>query len=202
MQITTIEHPIKQIHQANLVTIGKYKSFDLIDWKKVDLRGLFLGEHSTIEWIPLYIYSDIRRDVAMHIVRHTKQHPRFVVQSGRPDWTGIPRGAPDSIIQFSLCINPLGLISMARQRLCYKAMEATRQWMESIVQYLRVWSGDDEVATFSRGLSNVLVPDCVYRGSCCQKKGCGRYALWQSSDIGTRYQKYTDELLSRIDDAH
>jgi hypothetical protein len=207
MLITTIEHPIKQIHQANLVTLGKYKPLDKIDWKKVDLKGLLLSEHSTIEWSPLYIFEITRKDVTSHLVRHTKQHPRFSVQSGRPDWTGKERPPYDAPSQFMIEANPLSLISMARQRLCFKAMKETRAWMENVTHFLlKAYQLDadteasavtEETTSFYQTLGQALVPDCVYRGCCCQRKGCTRYdTLWSATTLQERYQKYTQWLIT------
>jgi len=49
------------------------------------------AQHSTIEMCQIVVRDVVRGDVASHIVRHTKGHPRFTVESGRPDWTGKPR---------------------------------------------------------------------------------------------------------------
>lgn len=214
MHITTIEHPIKQIHQANLITIGKYKPLSAIDWKKINIHDLFLGEDSTIEWVPIYIYAPTRKDVTSHIVRHTKQHPRFVVQSGRPDWTGKERPPHDAYTEFMLCVNPLSLINMAKQRLCFKAMKETREWMEDVVKCMKAYAdrldnaaresrseeADDaltERATFFSTLARILVPDCVYRGQCCQRKSCGLYdELYKADTLTRRYLKYHKELES------
>jgi len=202
MNIETIPYPIRRIHQANLITLGKYKPLEEIRWEKVDLHHLFTAEHSTIEWVPIYIYEeDTRKDVTSHIVRHTKQHPRFVVQSGRPDWTGKERPPPTAPTQFMICANPLALISMARQRLCYKAMKETREWMERVTNHLLYPSLnngalDYEQVIFFQSLGEHMVPDCVYRGQCCQKKSCGRYVDWDKDTLEERYKTFTGKLSS------
>lgn len=177
IKIETIENPIRRIHQANLITIGKYKDTKDINWTKVPIASLMKKEHSTIEWAPIYIYTLTRKDVTSHIVRATKQHPRFVVQSGRPDWTGKERPPYDAPTHFMVEANPLALISMARQRLCFTAMKETREWMQAVTSTLLIGSTDlsNEQAVFLKAVGEAMLPNCLYRGECYEgKKSCHR----------------------------
>ncbi len=89
-----------------------------------------MAQHSTLEYIHIEIFDDeCRGDVASHIVRHTAYHPRFVVQSKRPDWTGKERPPSSSIRMFLYQGTAKALIDMARVRLCKNAMKETTEWM-------------------------------------------------------------------------
>ena len=172
MIIETIPNPAWYIYWGNCTSMGKLPD---PDWKptRAWAERMLHSMDSTIELFDLYIFDDdCRGDVSAHIVRATKGHPRFVVQSRRPDWVGKEREPLDKISGLFLTkISPYGLIEMARQRLCDTASMVDRHWMNKVIEELRK---QDDI--FLQTLSDFLVPDCVYRGNVCHKpksKCCG-----------------------------
>ena len=163
-----------EIYRANMVSLGKVPN-DLYMITKKWVESVLRSEHSSLEFVNIKIEADIRGDVASHIVRHTKGHPRFVVQSHRPDWTGAGRPPISTERKIFISISPYALIQMARQRLCYHTMKETRDFMENIKQTLMLC---DDV--FLKALGEYLGPDCVYRGKICNNmKTCGLSRHWK-----------------------
>jgi hypothetical protein len=193
MKITCSLHPIREIHATNLLTMGKTPKGDLPFGP-----DLMLAEHSTLEFTDITIEDDVRGDVIHQITRHTKGHPRFAVQSSRPDWTGKERPPASTPRKFKMKANPIALMAMARQRLCFKAMKETREWMERLKANLYEEGDrlaeltDDDSSDYLTALSWAMVPECVYRAGCPYgSKSCGFYKKFHQSDsIEGRYGQY------------
>lgn len=173
MIIETIQNPAYYIYWGNCTSQGKLPD---TNWKPTESwsRRMLHSMDSTIELIDLYIFdTDCRGDVSSHIVRATKGHPRFVVESRRPDWTGNKRLPLDQTSGlFLVKTNPYALIEMSRQRLCKgTASGVDVDWFTEVAREL-LMHGD----IFLKVLSEFMVPDCVYRGNICHKpksKHCG-----------------------------
>jgi hypothetical protein len=148
------------------------------DWKdkepsrKWKLKMLF-SEHSPIRMVKYWIeFEGAKRWVLGHILRHWVGVIPFV-SSQRTDRRGIPRddlpqGEPSDM---GMEANAQSIISISRKRMCYKASKETREaWNEVHTAIMAV---DPE-------LSDVMVPECVYRGMCPESESCG----WIRSDIG------------------
>ena len=167
------------IYRANCVTLGKRPKKNKVFDKAWCLAQLH-AQHSTLEQVHLYLYDPAcRGDVTSHIVRHTKGHPRPVVESWRPDWTGQPRPPYDAPRQFLAYLTPYALIEMMRQRLCVLAATPTRQWAES-VKVACQQHGD----VFIQTLGEYVMPDCEYRGGVCHqdaRRTCGRCPHYSSA---------------------
>jgi hypothetical protein len=170
--IETIPNPAWYIYWGNCTSMGKIPD---PEWKptRAWAERMLHSMDSTIELFDLYIFDDnCRGDVSAHIVRATKGHPRFVVQSRREDWTGQKRKPLDEVQGLFLTkVSPYGLIEIARQRMCTTASLADRVWMNEVWAEL-LCSGD----IFLQTLADFLVPDCVFRGNVCHKplkKCCG-----------------------------
>lgn len=193
MKITCSLHPIREIHATNLLTLGKKPGTKL-----PHAPDLMLAEHSTLEFTDITIEDEVRGDVIHQITRHTKGHPRFAVQSSRPDWTGKERPPASATRLFKMKANPIALIAMARQRLCRKAMKETREWVERLKANL--WEegdrlaqlSDDDSSDYLTAVSWALVPECVYRAGCPYgEKSCGFYKrIHASANIEGRYGQY------------
>ena len=173
MIIETIKNPAWYIYWGNCTSMGK-----LPDpcWKptRAWAERMLHSMDSTIELFDLYIFDDnCRGDVSAHIVRATKGHPRFVVQSRRPDWIGEERKPLDQIYGLFLTkVSPYGLIEIARQRMCETASLLDRAWMKEV--WRELLSSDD---VFLQTLADFLMPDCEFRGGVCHKplkKCCGK----------------------------
>ena len=93
--------------------------------------------------------------------------------------------------------NAQGLINMGRVRLCLQASKETRQYYEDLKATLHK---DDD----TKEISNVLVPNCIYRFGCPEQFGnkCEffdkfiewsvkqGYSIKDLSNIQTRYDLY------------
>lgn len=186
MEIRTLSRvPLWDVMSANFTSLGKtFTDEDFLKIKDPELkwRKLFLAEHSTLEFAPFIVSGEFRSDVISHLVRHTKGHPRFVVQSQRPDWNdGKPRGGSDSLRKFTMLWNPISWIAMCRQRLCSKAMKETREAVASFLT--EMWKHPD---SFFRALAVVSRSECEYRGGCPYgTRGCGRHPYLLMSTGGS-----------------
>lgn len=174
---STTAFPFYELKSANFATIGKKIKFQTTqnvnfeDQKKY-FKKCFLAEHSTIEILQFCVVDDqCRADIANQIVRATKGHPRFMVQSRRPDWNnGEPRKPSDQTYGiFRSYWNPLSFMQMSRQRLCTNAQEITRTWVQDLIHLMTV-SNDPML----EALAECCVPQCQYRGNRCYEiKPCG-----------------------------
>jgi hypothetical protein len=187
-------NPAQLIRRANLASMGKRpKEPDTwkptLEWAK----SMVLAEDSTIEQASLIIDTDMRGDVASHIVRATAYHPRHVVESSRPDYTGKPRpgqGVPR--IYFGKW-DIKALLQMSKERLCYRAMKETREEIETIKLYLL---RSDDVLMQAVGWA--MVPFCIYRCGCnFGKRTCGwiKDQEYKSGEIEFRYNYYNAEFM-------
>ena len=83
------------------------------------------------------------------------------------------------------------LIDTWRKRLCYQAHPETRMYAESFKA---------QISPMEMEISNVLVPNCVYRGGCPEMQTCGFYDQFikeygsetDMSNIQSRYDAYND----------
>jgi hypothetical protein len=178
-------NPLGDIMTANLTTIGKVYNGKEVSLEKA--HELVLGEHSTLEFAPFLVSGSYRGDVASHVVRSTKGHPRFALQSARPDWTGKPRPGPEVERKMLSLWNPLSWVLMCRQRLCYKAMHETRM---AILHARQEMAHSDD--TFFRAVAWASVPDCIASGGCRYgKRSCNWYELaFIEGDVPERYDQY------------
>lgn len=176
MEIHTLSKiPLWDVMRANYISLGK--EFGEDDYLKIKdpeekWRNLLLAEHSTLEFAPFVVSGEFRSDVISHLVRHTKGHPRFSVESGRPDWTGKERPGPDSLRKFTMLWNPISWIAMCRQRLCSKAMRETK---DAVYAMLREMSVHPD--SFFRALASLSMAECRYRGGCPYGiRSCGAHS--------------------------
>ena len=96
-----------------------------------------------------------------------------------PRWN-LPQGAP---VTFTGEANAQNLIDTWRKRLCYQASPETRKYAEDFKAALRETEPE---------LSDVLVPNCVYRGGCPELSTCGFWERFcpDESTIKDRYDQY------------
>ena len=151
-------------------------------------RSILISEHSTIRGIVVkWIWRNIPSWVATHFSRHKWE---CFIQTQRTDRTGISRDKlpQDAPVNFTGEANTQHLIDTGRKRLCYMASKETRKRMESLKK---------AVKTEEPEISDVLVPNCVYRCGCPEANGCGWFAKMvkshpklASTDIQERYDEY------------
>jgi len=77
-----------------------------------------------------------------------------------------------------------------RKKLCYQASDETRNYAEDLKL---------ELLKIQPEISNVLVPNCIYRCGCPEMKTCGHFNKWlnlnpkiSSTNIQERYEAYNE----------
>lgn len=176
--------PLYVLRDSNCITIGKRAIRENISKMKKREEyeyffKCFMARHSTIETLNFRVVDEnCRGDIANQIVRATKGHPRFQVQSSRPDWNkGEPRKPSDQTFRmFASVWTPLSWLQMCEQRLCANAQTETRVWVKRVLnEMLRT---EDP---FFMALADCSVPQCVYRGCICYElKPCGQFPTWKN----------------------
>lgn len=199
--------PLTDKRTSSLTHIEKIKG----DWEEVvnDCRGtigkgelgrepsrqfkekILLTEHSPIRDLSVrWKWPGMPHWVSVHWVRHKWE--KFV-RTQRSDRTGIPRDKlpQDAPTDFTGEANSQHLIDTWRKRLCYQASPETRKYAEDFKTAL--YGVQEE-------LSNVLVPNCVYRGGCPEMKACGfwvQFANWADKQMPRAY--WFDNLSRRYE---
>ena len=152
-------------------------------------KNILIAEHSPIRDITVkWKWPGIKSWVATHWVRHKWE---CFVRSQRSDRTGVDRYKlpQDAPVDFTGAANAQALIDTMRKRLCYQASPETRAYAEDLKAKLRDVQPE---------MSDVLVPNCVYRCGCPEMQSCG---LWDSMvkqtegevsshSINERYEAY------------
>ena len=126
-------------------------------------KAILIAEHSPIRDISVkWRWKDMPHWVTVHWVRHKWE--KFV-RTQRSDRTGVPREKlpQDEPQTFVGEANTQHLIDTWRKRLCYKASPETRRYAEDFKARLRYDQPE---------ISDVLVPNCVYRGGCPEMETC------------------------------
>lgn len=152
-------------------------------------KAILISEHSPIRDIQIkWRWRNIKSWVATHWVRHKWE---CFVRTQRTDRTGIDRDSlpQDAPVDFTGDANTQALIDTMRKRLCYQASPETRKYAEDL-----------KVAIHAREpeISDVLVPNCVYRAGCPELQTCGYWDLLVkktdgailTADIQQRYDLY------------
>lgn len=129
------------------------------------------------------------RDIPSWVATHWSRHKwECFIRTQRSDRTGVPRGKlpQDAPVTFTGEANAQNLIDTWRKRLCYQASPETRQYAEDFKAALHETEPE---------LSDVLVPNCVYRGGCPELETCG-YWYWldllSEAPIADRYAQYNE----------
>lgn len=155
-------------------------------------RSILIAEHSPIRDISIkWRWTGIKSWITTHWVRHKWE---CFVRSQRSDRTGIPRDKlpQDAPVDFIGEANAQALIDTMRKRLCYQASPETRAYAEDLKRAIHEVQPE---------LSDVLVPNCVYRGGCPEINECGYYRSLcarccgaDSRDIRERYNVYNTDF--------
>ena len=147
-------------------------------------KGILISEHSTIRAISVkWVWENMKHWVTVHWVRHKWE--KFV-RTQRTDRTGINRDElrQDEPQSFTGEANTQHLIDTWRKRLCYMASKETREYAEDFKMTLHRVEPE---------ISDVLVPNCVYRCGCPEMHGCGWFnghPELVEFDIQARYDAY------------
>ena len=140
-------------------------------------REIMIAEHSPIrDIIVKWRWRDMPHWVTVHWARH--KFEKFI-RTQRSDRTGIPReklpqDEPQTFVGEG---NAQHLIDAWRKRLCRMAAPQTREYAEDLK--LELYFSQPE-------LSDVLVPNCVYRCGCPEMIGCtffGDFVKWCKDEL-------------------
>lgn len=157
-------------------------------------REILISEHSPIRSISIkWIWRNIPSWVATHFSRHKWE---CFIKTQRSDRTGVKRDKQpqDAPVNFTGDANIQHLIDTMRKRLCLMASKETREYAKDLKKALR----DVEPE-----ISDVLVPNCVYRCGCPEAANCLCETRWfdkmvkkypdlASTDIQKRYDAYNN----------
>lgn len=163
---------------AGKASLGKEPSQE---WK----RKILISEHSPIRALIFkWDWRDIMSWVATHWVRHKWES---LVKTQRTDRTGINRNEllQSELVNFRGEANTQHLIDTWRKRLCYKASPETRGLAEDFKVSLRGLEPE---------VSDVLVPNCVYRCGCPEEECCGKwfeFRQWCKTEHGNPPEVYS-----------
>ena len=159
------------------------------------IKKILISEHSPIRLGRIkWSWNGIKSWVSVHFARHWLGWDKWV-STQRTDRTGINRDSArqDTLVNMDIEANPQALINVARYRLCYQAAKETREYMEDLKKEIK-YCGQEE-------LSNVLVPNCVYRLGCPEFNQCGflkgflefcKANCVDVSNIQSRYDAYNE----------
>lgn len=165
--------PTEDYRQMNAVTQGRTPSplRKMTDREKTDWWvKQIVASHSTLRCVHFMLEATAPRSVVMQLVRATKGHPQFAVESSRPDWTGKERGGdPYEMKSFCAVFTAESFIAMASQRLCARTEGRTRAFMEEAVGVLC-----DSEDAFLKAVGLCCMPPCVPTGLCREVRGCGK----------------------------
>lgn len=150
-------------------------------------RKILIAEHSPIRDLSVrFKWRDIKYWIAMHWKTH---HWESKVTTQRSDRTGEARDgkSQDAPVDFTGEMNAQAMIDTMRKRLCRQAAPETREYAEDFKRALRRVEPE---------LSDVLVPNCVYRCGCPEMTTC---YLWQKLGPETDFDIYSCDISRRYD---
>lgn len=160
---------------------------------------LLISEHSPIRLIDVkWKWEGIKSWISVHFARHWLGWDKWI-STQRDDRTGVDRNESrqDTPVNYDGKGNAQALINVARYRLCIgSAHPETRRYMEDLKVSIKE-KGETE-------LSDVMVPNCVYRGGCPEFTSCGyweAFVKWCDTEknvkignctIRERYELYNE----------
>ena len=154
------------------------------------IKHLLISEHSPIRQARIeWMWEGIKSWVSVHFARHWLGWDKWV-STQRVDRTGVNRdeSPQDKPVNMQVEANAQALINVARFRLCRQASNETREYMEDLKTAIKD-SGQKDI-------SDVMVPNCIYRFGCPEFKSCGYFELF------LRYCKANNLKLDTIQDRY
>lgn len=151
-------------------------------------RRILIAEHSPIRRISVsWVWKGIKSWIATHWSRHKWE---CFISTQRTDRTGTPRDKlpQDAPVIFEGEANVQALIDSMRKRLCGQADPETRAYAEDFKAALHEVHPE---------ISDVLVPNCVYRCGCPEMQTCGLYESWsrlRPEVMSTYIRKHQENL--------
>lgn len=161
------------------------------------IKKILISEHSPIRLVRIkWRWEGIKSWIATHWCRHSIGFEKWI-STQRTDRTGVDRNAArqDAPVNMDAEANAQALINVGRYRLCHQASIETREYMEDLKMEIKD-AGQEE-------LSNVLVPNCLYRAGCPEFECCGyiaKFIKWAKDNnkeinwlnIQARYDLYNE----------
>ena len=132
-------------------------------------KKLLISEHSPIRLLEVkWRWGKIKSWISVHFARHWLGWDKWI-STQREDRTGVDRDnlPQNTLVNYDGKGNAQALINVARYRLCIGAAHPeTRKYMEDLKITL---------SQYETEISNVLVPNCIYRAGCSEFTSCGYY---------------------------
>lgn len=180
--------PLKDYREACRVTLGMQpdiNNFPPLPFNEVEYWiKQIVANHSTLRSVRFRMIAEAPKSVIMQIIRATKGHPQPEVQSSRPDWVGKERsGDPYELKLFMQDHTAESFVEMAKQRLCMRTEDKTREFMQKAVEALKQ---SDE--PFLVAVGYCCKPYCEWYCSCPEIKSCGKSPSLSAWIIG-EYKK-------------
>jgi hypothetical protein len=152
-------------------------------------RAILISEHEPIRDIEIkFRWRDIPYWVAMHWKTHIWRSRTNTQRNDRQQHYDRNKAPQDAPVDFIGDANVQHLIDTMRKRLCFMAAPETREFAEDLKRELRAVEPE---------ISDVLVPNCIYRCGCPEPNGCGLFeavcAVFPdaaSTDIQKRYDAF------------
>lgn len=166
MNVEVLKHPTDDdwalCKTCALTTVWKEsKKTPTDEWKIRILKAM----HSPIRTLQFcFRLSDIPYWVSTHLVRHVHATP--FVSSQRDDRQNMyerESARQDAPVTMCWYMNAEELINIAHKRLCMQASRETRELVREIC---------DKVIELNPEFTDVLVPNCAYRGGLCHEFNC------------------------------
>ena len=168
------------------------------------VKQLLISEHSPIRLARIkWSWDGIKSWISVHFARHWLGWEKWV-STQRTDRTGVNRdkSPQDTPVNMDVEANAQALINVSRYRLCKQASKETREYMMDLKASIKE-KGQKEI-------SDVMVPNCIYRMGCPEFKCCGHiqkfkdwcedsgHSLLDLNDIQTRYDFYNEFFYSEV----
>lgn len=166
------KNPIYDYRQACKITEGKGVA---ICWQPKNEKEYWVKQivanHSTLRSVKFRIVAEAPKTVIMQIIRATKGRPQPEVQSSRPDWNNGKERSSDPYEEkiFLHDHTAESFIEMAKQRLCVRTEQRTREFMQLLVEEMKK-SGNP----FLEAVAECCHPVCWWYKACPELKGCGK----------------------------
>lgn len=164
------ENPIYDYRQACAITEGRFVD---ANWKPKNEKEFWIKQivanHSCLRSIKFRFVAKTPKSVVMQIIRATKGHPQPYVQSSRPDWNNGKERSSDPYEEKLFCQDHTAesFVEMAKQRLCKRTEERTREFMNLLVEELK--KSDNP---FLQAVGECSNPACWWAWGCPEIKGC------------------------------
>jgi hypothetical protein len=162
--------PLYDYRQACAITEGRFVD---VDWQPKNEKEYWIKQivanHSCLRAVKFRYTAEAPKSVVMQIIRATKGHPQPFVQSSRPDWNNGKERSSDPYEEklFIQDHTAESFIEMAKQRLCKRTEQRTRDFMKALVEEMK-HSGNP----FLEAVAECCHPACWWLGGCPEIKGC------------------------------